>query len=90
MERMDELSLLRVTDSSGAQMVVACVPESGSEFVSVGEPDSWTEHCRPVTSVLIDTTRILQLTSPSDVASLAAWLSAAAVWLREKELMNDD
>jgi hypothetical protein len=87
---MDEVSMLRVTDDSGAQAVVACVPESAKEFMSIGDSDSWTEHCLPITSVILDVSGAVQLTDHKDVSALAAWLSAASVWLRERQLLEEE
>jgi hypothetical protein len=90
MAEFDEVSMLRVTDESGAQVVVACVPENAKEFLSIGEPESWTEHCRPITSVIIDVSGAIQLTNSKDVSAIAAWLSAAAVWLRTRQLTEEE
>ncbi|NDE15611.1 hypothetical protein EBZ80_11845 [bacterium] len=90
MATFDEVSMLRVTDDFGHQVVVGCVPGSGSEFMGVGEDGSWAEHCRPITSVIIDVSGAVQLTNHKDVASMAAWLSAAAVWLRTRQLADGE
>lgn len=89
MGKMDEVSMLRATDDAGIQVVIACVPEGAKEFMSIGDPESWTENCRPVTSVIIDSSGAAQLTDHKDVAALSAWLSAAAVWLRERQLLEE-
>lgn len=90
MATFDEVSMLRVTDDFGAQVVVGCIPDSGSEFMGVGEQGSWAEDCKPVTSVIIDVNGAVQLTNHKDVASMAAWLSAAAVWLRTRQLVDGE
>lgn len=90
MADFDEVSMLRITDSAGAQAVVACVPSTAKEFMSIGEPESWTENCRPVTSVIIDVSGAIQLTDSKDVATMAAWLSAASVWLRTRQLTEEE
>jgi hypothetical protein len=80
------VSLLRVTDDAGSQFVAACVPAGSASLVAVGEDESWTESCRPVTSVLLDVNGIVQLTDSRDISAVSAWLAAAAVWLREMQL----
>jgi hypothetical protein len=90
MAEFDEVSMLRVTDDAGAQVVIACIPQNAKEFMSIGEPDSWTEHCRPITSVIIDVAGAIQLTDSKDVSAMAAWLSAASVWLRTRQLTEEE
>lgn len=82
MTNRQSVSLVRITDVSGAQLVMACVPEGSADLVCMGEEDSWTETCLPVTSVVIDLNGIVQLTDSRDVAALSAWLGAASVWLK--------
>lgn len=74
--------MLRLTDDAGEQFVAACVSEGSAGLLSFGEEDSWTEHCKPVTSVIIDSSSAVQLTDPKDLESLSAWIAAAAMWLR--------
>lgn len=82
--------MLRVTDEFGAQVVIGCIPDSAHEFMGVGEQDSWAETCQPITSVILDVNGAVQLTNHKDVASMAAWLSAAAVWLRTRQLVDGE
>ena len=55
----------------------------------MGEQDSWTESCRPVTSVVVDVSGVVQLTNAQDVAALSAWLGAASVWLKTIQLEEE-
>ena len=80
------VSILRVTDDAGAQLVAACVPHGSEDLLCYGEADSWTESCRPITSVVIDASAILQLTNPKDLYSLSAWLGAAGTWLKVMQI----
>jgi hypothetical protein len=90
MAEIDDVSMIRITDSAGAQAVIACVPSRAKEFMSIGEPESWTENCKPVTSVIVDVSGAVQLTDADDVSALAAWLSAASVWLKTKQLTEEE
>ena len=83
------VSLLRVTDSTGEQAVVACV--TGDDTVlGVGEEGAWLEACSVEPSVVLDCTSVVQLTDPKDVSAIAAWLSAAAVWLQIQKLESEE
>jgi hypothetical protein len=84
-----EISLLRVTDDAGHQLACACVPAGAGDRVCIGEPDSWLENCRPVTSVIFDCSGAVQITDARDISALAAWLSAAAVWLKTVQLTEE-
>lgn len=90
MSKKEDISMIRLTDDSGEQFVAACVSEGSCGLLSLGEADSWTEHCRPITSVIIDASAALQVTDPRDLESLSAWLSAAAMWLRVALVAEDD
>ena len=89
MATAQSVSLLRVTDAAGEQLVCACVPAGSEGLVCMGEPDSWTQFCRPATSVVIDLSGVVQLTNAKDVFALSAWLGAAGVWLRTLQLEED-
>jgi hypothetical protein len=89
MSTAQSVSLIRVTDDTGVQLVFACVPQGSSGLVCVGEQDSWTEECKPITSVIADMSGVIQLTNAKDVAALSAWLGAAAVWLKTVQLEED-
>jgi hypothetical protein len=86
---MEEISMLRVTDGKGDQLVLACFPAGAEDLISVGEEDSWTEDCQPITSVIITASDTLQLTNPKDISALAAWLSAASIWLKTRQLLDN-
>jgi len=86
---MDEISMLRITDGKGDQLVLACFPAGAEELIAVGEEDSWAEECEPITSVLITTSDTVQLTNAKDISALAAWLSAASVWLKTRQLLDN-
>lgn len=89
MSTTQSVSLLRVTDDAGEQLVLACVPSGSAGLVCMGEQDSWTESCRPVTSVVVDVSGVVQLTNAQDVAALSAWLGAASVWLKTIQLEEE-
>jgi hypothetical protein len=80
--------MVRVSDEAGAQMVIACVPGSAKDLVCIGQDDSWTANCKPVTSVIFDVSVAVQLTNHRDVAALSGWLSAAAVWLKSRQKLE--
>lgn len=83
------VSMLRVTASNGEQAVAACV--TGEDTVlGVGEEGAWLEGCTGEPSVVLDCTCVVQLTDPRDVSALAAWLSAAAVWLQMQLLESEE
>lgn len=82
--------MLRVTDDAGQQLVFACMTAGSSEYLSVGEHDSWLENCRSITSVVADCSGAIQLTDPRDISALAAWLSAAAIWLKTVQLTEEE
>lgn len=89
MSTAQSVSLLRVTAADGEQMVLACVPEGSGSLVCMGESESWAETCRPVTSILVDVSGVVQLTNPKDVSALSAWLGAAAIWLKTLQLEEE-
>jgi len=81
-----QVAILRVTSSSGEQLVACCSPAAASHLVCVGEQDTWLSDCVPMTSVYLDATGAVQLTDPDDVAAIATWLAAAAVWLKSQRM----
>jgi hypothetical protein len=78
------VSLLRVTGEDGERAVLACADHRGQEALSLS--DGWLEDCAPVPSVILDCSGAVQLTNYQDVSAMAAWLSAAAVWLQIQQL----
>jgi hypothetical protein len=89
MSGTQSISLLRLTDEEGEQMVFACVPKGSTSLVCMGEEDSWTETCKPVTSVIVDVSGVLQITNSQDLAALSAWLGAASVWLKTIQIEEE-
>ena len=79
--------MLRLTDSSGAEMLCCCASDGGRALLCIGDPDQ-LESLRPVSGIIIDTTGPLQITNVRDAQALAAWLSAAAVWLRIEQMVE--
>lgn len=79
---LTSVSLLRVRDSSGTSAVAACLNGDIDGVMGLGEPEGWLSVCHDEPSVILDTDDVVQLTNPADVRALAAWLSAAAVWLQ--------
>ena len=88
MSPIDDVSMVRVTDEAGSQMVIACVPGTAKDLVCIGQDESWTANCKPITSVIFDVSGAVQLTDHRDVAALSGWLSAAAVWLKSRQLLE--
>lgn len=86
---MEEISMLRVTDGKGDQMVLACFPAGAEDLIAVGDEDSWAENCAPITSLLITVSDTMQFTNSKDISALAAWLSAASVWLKSRQLLDN-
>lgn len=81
MKTKDDVALLRVTGTHGGKAVVACV--AGSPIGLPGIDDhAFQCDCSDEPSVVMHCPTALQLTDPADVSALAAWLSAAAVWLQ--------
>lgn len=83
------VSMLRVVASNGEQAVAACVTEDDT-VLGIGEEGAWLEGCSAEPSVVLDCTCVVQLTDPRDVSALAAWLSAAAVWLQIQQLESEE
>lgn len=71
-------------------MVVACVPGTAKDLVCIGQDESWTANCKPVTSVIFDVSAAVQLTNHRDISALSGWLSAAAVWLKSRQLLEGE
>jgi hypothetical protein len=84
-----QVSLLRVTGANGEQAVAACVNGDAGGVLGVGDEEGWLGTCEDVPSVVLDCTEVIQLTNPKDVSALAAWLSAAAVWLQVQLLTKE-
>lgn len=76
------IAMLRITGTNGEQAAAACVDGTPGGPLGVGEEDGWLSGCKEVPSVVFDCTQVVQLSDPKDVSAMAAWLSAAAVWLR--------
>lgn len=89
MGTQESVSLLRLTDEAGEQLVFACVAAGSVGLVCMGEEDSWTASCRPMTSIIVDGSGVVQLTNANDVAALSAWLGAASVWLKTLQLEEE-
>lgn len=87
MERADEIQMLRLADDMGSLLVAACIPRNARDIVQVGAYEQWAE-LEHSTSVVIDTSSIIQVTDPSTISALAAWLSAAAAWLKIQQLRD--
>jgi hypothetical protein len=83
------VSMLRVNGGNGEQAVAACVAGEGG-VLGTGEEGAWLENCGPEPSIVLDCTCVVQLTDPRDVSAMAAWLSAAAVWLQVQQLEQED
>jgi hypothetical protein len=94
MSAPQEISMLRITDDAGEQLIAACVSGDAADLLCIGQQDSWAEDCRPITSVIISVSGAIQITDPADVAAVSAWLGAAATWLRitmlESELSHEE
>lgn len=84
------VSLLRVTDVNGEQAVAACVNGDAGGVLGIGDEEGWLGPCQDVPSVVLDCTQVVQLVDPKDVSALAAWLSAAAVWLQVQLLEQEE
>ena len=82
------IAVLRLTDSSGEQLVCCCAPSGGVATVMIGDEQS--EYGRPVCGIVIDSTGPIEITNPKDASAVAAWLSAAAVWLRVQQLQDKE
>lgn len=80
------ISMLRLIDQSGEQMVCCCVDKGAPAVLAIGND---TDDATPAQGIVIDTTAPIQITSVKDAQALSAWLAAAAVWLRVRELNED-
>lgn len=80
------VSMIRLTDESGSQVVAACVPQEGFGPLGVEDPEGWLHGCIELDSIILDTSGVVQITDSRDATALSAWLSAAAIWLRVREL----
>lgn len=90
MGKREDVSMMRLTDEAGSQLLAACVSAGSCDLICVGEPDSFAENCRPVTSVIIDVSAALQITDPHDLDAMSAWISAASLWLRMAQQGGED
>lgn len=90
MGKREDVSMMRLTDEAGQQFVAACVGAGSCDLLCIGEPDSWTEGCDAVTSIVFNTSGTLQLTDPKDLDAMSAWIAAAAIWLRMAQHGGDD
>ena len=82
---MDDIQMVRIADDYGAIAVVACVPHASRGLVCFGDPDQWAE-ADSQTSVIVDTSGIVQITDHSTLSAMAAWFTSAAVWLKTKQM----
>lgn len=89
MSSTSRISLLRVTGSNGEQAVAACVNGDIGGVLGLGEEDGWLAACEDEPSVVFDCTKVVQLRDPKDVFAMAAWLSAAGVWLQVQLLEKE-
>jgi hypothetical protein len=77
---LDDIQMLRVKDDGGAYLVAIAVSQGSRGLVQVGSQLEW-EECEDVTSVLFDSTGLVQVTDPAVLYAVAAWVNSAAVWL---------
>lgn len=90
MGKREDVSMMRLTDEAGSQLLAACVSSGSCDLICVGEPDSFAASCKPVTSVIIDVSAAIQITDPLDLDAMAAWISAASIWLRMAQQGGED
>lgn len=90
MSKREDVSMMRLTDDAGSQLLAACVTDGSCDLLCVGEPESFAENCRPVTSVIIDVNAAIQITDPNDLDAMSAWIAAASIWLRMAKQGGED
>lgn len=80
------VALLRMTDCSGEQLVCCCAPSGSGATVVFEALEDGSES--PARGIVIDSSGPIQITNPKDASALAAWLSAAAVWLQVQQIQD--
>jgi hypothetical protein len=79
MSNKSHISIFKMGDSAGERLLVCCSPKSGQSLVCIHDEETGAD--QHAAGIIIDTTGPLQITNPKEISALAAWLSAAAIWL---------
>jgi len=89
MDRIDEISMLRVVDGMGAVLLCSSIPHGAKDRLVPSEPIHAEALAGVGSVVTIDTDTLVVINDPATLTALSSWLAMASLWLKKCQLEDD-